>query len=240
MLLHSTPLEAVPEGVCTGDLDVLGSLVDGPQVVVVPHSEPVHALAHELSDLVEQLYARDGVHLDLLSLEQGVQFLVGEQKNKAVDNLMNRLRESKGIGIIKMGAAMRNVLKALRGNQFVAMLCDQDAGSHGVFVDFLGRPASTPVGPASFALRTGACMIAGFILRENLSHHRVILEAPILPASTGDREEDERQYTQAHTTLLEKYVRQKPDHWLWLHRRWKTKPSAVARSRSLSVPRPEK
>ncbi|KPJ60768.1 MAG: hypothetical protein AMJ46_04665 [Latescibacteria bacterium DG_63] len=168
-----------------------------------------------------------------------VQFLVGEQKNKAVDNLMNRLRQSKGIGIIKMGAAMRNVLKALRGNQFVAMLCDQDAGSHGVFVDFLGRPASTPVGPASFALRTGACLIAGFILRENLSHHSVILEEPILPAPTGNREEDERRYTQAHTSLLEKYVRQRPDHWLWLHRRWKTRPRISSRSRSPSAPRSE-
>jgi KDO2-lipid IV(A) lauroyltransferase len=176
----------------------------------------------------------------LIAYGYPVQFLVGEQKNKAVDNLMNRLRESKGIGIIKMGAAMRNVLKALRGNQFVAMLCDQDAGAHGVFVDFLGRPASTPVGPASFAIRTGACLIAGFILRENLSHHRVILEELILPASTGNREEDVRQYTQAHTSLLEKYVRQRPDHWLWLHRRWKTRPHTSARSRSLSACRPEK
>ncbi len=167
-------------------------------------------------------------------------FLVGEQKNKAVDDLMNRLRVSKGIGIIKMGAAMRSVLKALRGNEFVAMLCDQDAGSHGVFVDFLGRPASTPVGPASFALRTGACLIAGFILREDLSHHRVILEEPILLSPTGNREEDERQYTQAHTSLLERYVRQRPDHWLWLHRRWKTRPAGALRSRSPFASRPEK
>ncbi|UCF78904.1 MAG: lysophospholipid acyltransferase family protein [Candidatus Eiseniibacteriota bacterium] len=176
----------------------------------------------------------------LIAYGYPVSFLVGEQKNKAVDDLMNRLRTSKGIGIIKMGAAMRNVLKALKGNQFVAMLCDQDAGKHGVFVEFLGRPASTPMGPASFALRTGACLIAGFILRENLSRHRVVLEEPMLPESTGDREEDVRRYTQAHTSLLEKYVLQRPDHWLWLHRRWKTRPRPAARSRSLSVSRPGK
>ncbi|MCX5801122.1 MAG: lysophospholipid acyltransferase family protein [Candidatus Eisenbacteria bacterium] len=160
----------------------------------------------------------------LRALGYPVNFLVGEQKNKAVDNLMNQLRRSKGIGIIKMGVSMRRVLEALKKNEFVAMLSDQDAGSRGVFVDFLGRPASTPFGPASFALRTGACLVSGFILREDLSHHRVVLETPILPAITGDKEKDLAHFTQAYTSLLEKYVRERPDHWLWLHRRWKTRP----------------
>jgi len=160
----------------------------------------------------------------LRALGYPVNFLVGEQKNKSVDDLMNQLRRSKGIGIIKMGASMRRVLEALKKNQFVAMLSDQDAGSHGVFVDFLGRPASTPFGPASFALRTGACLIAGFILRQDLTHHLVVLEGPVLPNRSGDKETDVTRFTQAYTNLVEKYVREKPDHWLWLHRRWKTRP----------------
>jgi Kdo2-lipid IVA lauroyltransferase/acyltransferase len=166
----------------------------------------------------------------LRALGYPVNFLVGEQKNKAVDRLMNQLRLSKGIGIIKMGVSMRRVLEALKTNQFVAMLSDQDAGSHGVFVDFLGRSASTPFGPASFALRTHACLISGFIVRKDLSHHRVILEEPILPASSGNREKDVTDCTQAYTRLLEKHVREKPDHWLWLHRRWKTRPPTEART----------
>jgi KDO2-lipid IV(A) lauroyltransferase len=166
----------------------------------------------------------------LRALGYPVNFLVGEQRNKAVDNLMNQLRRSRGIGIIKMGVSMRKVLKALKRNQFVAMLSDQDAGSHGIFVDFLGRAASTPFGPASFALRTNACLISGFIMREDPSHHRVILEEPILPVPSGDKEKDLAQFTQAYTRLLEKYVRERPDHWLWLHRRWKTRPPTQART----------
>ncbi len=153
-------------------------------------------------------------------------FLVGEQTNAAVDRMMNDLRRSQGIGIISMGASMRNVLKALKQNQFVAMLSDQDAGSRGVFVEFMGRPASTPFGPASFAVRTGAALICGFILRENLSHHRVVLEPPFVPVPGANEEEESLRLTQEYTSLLEKYVRERPDHWLWLHRRWKTRPKA--------------
>ena len=157
-----------------------------------------------------------------------VNFLVGEQTNTAVDNIMNDLRRSKGIGIISMGVSMRNVLKALKQNQFVAMLSDQDAGSRGVFVDFMGRPASTPFGPASFAVRTGAALICGFIVREGLSRHRVILEPPLLPVPGASDAEESLRLTQEYTSLLEKYVRERPDHWLWLHRRWKTRPKAPA------------
>ncbi len=157
-------------------------------------------------------------------------FLVGEQSNTAVDNIMNDLRRSKGIGIISMGASMRNVLKALKQNQFVAMLSDQDAGSRGVFVDFMGRPASTPFGPASFAVRTGAALICGFIVREGRSRHRVILEPPLLPVPGASDAEESLRLTQEYTSLLEKYVRERPDHWLWLHRRWKTRPKTPAGS----------
>jgi len=169
-----------------------------------------------------------------------VNFLVGEQKNRAVDDLMNHLRRSKGIGIIGMGASMRHVLRALKSNQFVAMLSDQDAGSRGVFVDFMGRPASTPFGPASFAVRTGAALIAAFILREDLARHRVILEAPLVPNAGASEEEESLRLTQQYTSLLEKYVRERPDHWLWLHRRWKTRPRAPVRNLSPSASRPAK
>ena len=157
-------------------------------------------------------------------------FLVGEQTNTAVDNMMNDLRRSQGIGIISMGVSMRGVLRALKQNQFVAMLSDQDAGSRGVFVNFMGRPASTPFGPASFAVRTGAALMCGFVVREGLSRHRVILEAPLLPVPGANSEDESLRLTQEYTSLLEKYVRERPDHWLWLHRRWKTQPGAPAGS----------
>lgn len=163
-----------------------------------------------------------GVSLALMGYRMN--FLVGEQHNRAVDNLMNDLRRCTGVAIIPKGYALRGVIQALRRNELVGLLADQDARGRGVFVDFLGRPASTPRGPASFALKTGALIIPSFIVRKKRGRHEVILEEPIEAIPTGDREADIRTWTQAHASVLERYVRAYPDHWFWPHRRWKTKP----------------
>ncbi len=152
-----------------------------------------------------------------------IDFLVGEQHNLLVDNLMNEYRQLMGIGIIKMGVATRGVIKALRNNRFVAMLSDQYAGSDGSVVNFFGQPASTPKGPAAFALKTGAPVIMAFIIRNNDGKQRIILEEPIYIQESNNKEEDIRKLTQAYTSLLEKYVREYPDHWFWPHRRWRTR-----------------
>ena len=151
-----------------------------------------------------------------------IDFLVGEQHNLLVDNLMNKHRRMMGIGIIKMGAAAKGVIKALKENRFVARLSDQDAGKDGTVVDFLGFPASTPKGPAAFSLKTGAPMIMGFIIRGNGKKQKIILERVEPIQKTSDKEENIKRLTQAYTSLLERYVRKYPDHWYWLHRRWKS------------------
>jgi len=151
-----------------------------------------------------------------------IDFLVGEQHNLLVDNLMNKYRQLMGIGIIKMGVATRGVIKALRNNRFVAMLSDQDAGDDGTIVDFLGYPASTPKGPAAFALKTGAPIIMGFIIRQNNRRQKIIFEEPITIQKSNNKEEDIKKLTQAYTSLLEDYIKRYPDHWFWPHRRWKS------------------
>jgi KDO2-lipid IV(A) lauroyltransferase len=151
-----------------------------------------------------------------------VDFLVGEQHNLLVDGMMNDYRTRMGIGIIKMGAAAKGILKALSANRLVAMLSDQDAGSDGTVVQFFDRPASTPKGPAAFALKMNCPIIMAFIIRENSGKQRIVLEKPIFGKRTGDKEEDIRNLTQAYTGLLEDYIRRYPDHWFWPHRRWKS------------------
>jgi len=150
-----------------------------------------------------------------------IDFLVGEQHNLLVDNLMNKYRQLMGIGIIKMGVATRGVIKALRNNRFVAMLSDQHAGNDGAVVDFFDHPASTPKGPAAFALKTGAPIIMAFIIRKNNGRQRIILEEPIQIEESNNKEEDIKKLTQAYTSLLEDYIRKYPDHWFWPHRRWR-------------------
>lgn len=151
-----------------------------------------------------------------------IDFLVGEQHNLLVDNLMNRHREMMGIGIIKMGVATRGVIKALRKNRFIAMLSDQDAGRDGTIVNFFGYPASTPRGPAAFCLKTDAPMIMGFIIRLDNKKQKIIFQKIEKEEKTGDKEKDINRLTQAYTSLLEDYVKKYPDHWYWLHRRWKS------------------
>jgi KDO2-lipid IV(A) lauroyltransferase len=151
-----------------------------------------------------------------------IDFLVGEQHNLLVDDMMNEYRQLMGIGIIKMGVATRGVIKALRNNRFVAMLSDQDAGRDGTMVSFFGYPASTPKGPAAFALKTDAQIIMGFIIRQDNKKQRIIFEKPIHIQKSEDKEEDIKNLTQAYTSLLEDYIRKYPDHWFWPHRRWKS------------------
>ena len=153
-----------------------------------------------------------------------VSFLVGEQHNKLVDNMMNENRILMGIRIIHMGMAVRGVLKALRNNGFVALLSDQDAGPDGVFVDFFGRPASTPQGPAVFVLKTGAPIIFGSAIRLPRGKHRIICKLLTFEHLHGVTPENIQKVTQSYTNLLEEAVRLYPDHWFWMHRRWKSRP----------------
>ncbi|MCK4427671.1 MAG: lysophospholipid acyltransferase family protein [candidate division Zixibacteria bacterium] len=121
-----------------------------------------------------------------------------------------------------MGAAAKGIIKALRNNRFVAMLSDQDAGNDGTVVDFFNRPASTPKGPAAFALKMNAPIIMGFIIRESREKQKVVIEKPIFIDKSKNKEDNIQSLTQAYTSVLEEYIRKYPDHWFWPHRRWKS------------------
>ncbi|MDP7236098.1 MAG: lysophospholipid acyltransferase family protein [Candidatus Latescibacteria bacterium] len=150
-----------------------------------------------------------------------------DQHNPAVNTLIIKGREKLGMKVISMAAATHAIMRALRRNECVGLLMDQDAGPGGTFVDFLGLEASTYQGPALFALRSGAPIIPCFIIREGAEHHRIVFESPIEAVPTGDEIADIQRYTQTYTAVLERYVRTYPDHWFWVHRRWKTRPAAV-------------
>jgi KDO2-lipid IV(A) lauroyltransferase len=163
----------------------------------------------------------------LARLGYPIYFLVGEQRNRLVDDVMNKHRERMGIRIIHRGIAVRGVIRALRDNGFVAMLSDQDARSAGEFVEFFGRPASTFQGPAVFALKTGASIFFGGPIRIANGRHRVVIERFDVEGLDGVTPENVRLLTQAYTSALERIVRRHPDHWFWMHRRWKTSPETV-------------
>jgi KDO2-lipid IV(A) lauroyltransferase len=152
-----------------------------------------------------------------------INFIVGVQRNPLVQDMMNNIRRSAGVGVFEPGSLLR-ITRSLRSNGFVAMLSDQDAGPHGAFVDFFGEKASTPQGAARLAIMTGAPVIPGFIVRLGGLRHHVVIEKPVeIPAGLG-REEAVLEITRRFTAVIEKYAREHPDHYLWAHRRWRTRP----------------
>lgn len=155
-----------------------------------------------------------------------VDFVVQPLSNPGVDEMLGRERERSGVGQIPIGGGVRGVLQSLAANRWVALVADQDARRHGVFVPFFGRPASTPTGPARIALRTGAPIVMGFAERLLDGRHRLRLLPPLV-ASDPTAPDAVRALTALHTAELERQVRARPEMWFWLHRRWKTAPDPV-------------
>lgn len=145
------------------------------------------------------------------------------QSNRLTDRVITRYRTDAGMKIIFTGSAVKEILRALKNKGMVGFLADQDAHGEGVFVNFFGRPAATSRGPAVFALRTKAPMIMSFIVREKDNTHTVHFEPELPLVDTGNFEADVKKNTENWSAVLEKWVRMYPDHWFWVHRRWKTR-----------------
>ena len=157
-------------------------------------------------------------------------FLVGEQHNILVDGLMNRLRVRFGGEIVPVTGNLMGVLRALRKNRVVAMLSDQDAGKNGVFVDFLGKPASTPYGPGRMSESTGAPLLPCAVVRHGGGAHEIVVCPPVaFPSRDLPRDERVRILTQGYTTEFGRFISLHPDHYFWMHRRWKTRPRKASR-----------
>ncbi|HLK13002.1 MAG TPA: lysophospholipid acyltransferase family protein [Candidatus Binatia bacterium] len=151
--------------------------------------------------------------------------------NPLVDRWLNRLRARAGTRLIRKHDAARDVLRALRARELLVLPFDQNSTRGlGVFVDFFGVPASTNAGLARIALRTGAPVLPVFLVREGRSARHV---AHLLPAvhveRRGDLEADVREATRRFSALFEEMVRRYPEQWLWMHKRWKTRPEGEPR-----------
>ena len=143
-----------------------------------------------------------------------------------LSRLITRLREGGGVGVIPKRHAVRPVLEALRRGSMVGILLDQNTSRReGVFVPFFGELASTSRSLAVLALSSGAPVVPVFIHREAGGRHQVVIDPAIPPPSTGDREQDILAFTAVFAHVVESRIRQWPEQWLWMHRRWKTRPA---------------
>ncbi len=147
-------------------------------------------------------------------------FVTGVQHNQKVDRLLTGFRKEIGVDLISIAKGVKGVFKSLRANRLVGLISDQHAPS-GVVVDFFGRRASTPKGPAAFAVRSGAPVLPFVMRRERSDRHVVMAGQPVYPPDTGDTDKDIATVTAAYTKYFESCIRRYPDQWLWTHRRWK-------------------
>jgi KDO2-lipid IV(A) lauroyltransferase len=153
-------------------------------------------------------------------------FLARAIDNSRVDALVTRYRCLSGNAPIEKNQSARSVLKVLVGGGTVGILADHNTLlAEGVFVDFFGIPACTTAGLARFALHTDAAVVPGFLHWDAaLRKYRLCFEPAVELVRSGDDGTDIRENTQRFTRVIENQIRRHPDQWLWVHRRWKTRP----------------
>lgn len=146
--------------------------------------------------------------------------------NPLLDRWLTARRTMCGNRAIPKVEATRAVLRALKRNEAVGILADQNAaGDDGVFVNVFGIQASATSGVAKIAMKTGAVVIPGFaVWDERSSKYKLKFYPPLEMASSGDAGADVIENTQRCQAAIERAVREYPGQWLWIHRRWKTRP----------------
>jgi Kdo2-lipid IVA lauroyltransferase/acyltransferase len=147
--------------------------------------------------------------------------IVKTQSNRKVDEVVNRHRTKFGNIVVPMEQSIREILSTLKKGGVVAMVADQSAPKESIFVEFFGRTVATFQGPAMFALRTGAPLLMGVLVRQPDYSYELIVEEIDHSDLAGYNEENVKELTRRHVAVLEKYIRLHPDQWMWTHRRWK-------------------
>lgn len=163
---------------------------------------------------------------------RGLNFMVigTPLKDKRLNDLMWKHRNRNGTNAVERDKATFPMLKVLKSGGSVALLIDQDTIVKSTFVNFFGMPASTPVGAALLAMKTGAAVLPAFshLGEDGMQHIEILPEIPL--RCTGNEEEDIQFNTQVFTGYIEARIRKYPAQWVWMHERWKSKQTIVPKS----------
>jgi Kdo2-lipid IVA lauroyltransferase/acyltransferase len=155
-----------------------------------------------------------------------VNIVMRPMDNEYLDRMLQSYRTMHGNKVVPKDDFVRGLLAAMKCGETVGILMDTNmTPPQGVFVDFFGIPACTASGLARIALRTDAAVVPGFtIWDEKLGKYRLRFDPALQLVRTGNLEADIAANTQMFTKVIEDYVRKYPEQWLWVHRRWKTRP----------------
>ncbi|WP_462324991.1 lysophospholipid acyltransferase family protein [Desulfoplanes sp.] len=164
----------------------------------------------------------------LIVPETPCQVVVRLPKDKALAELMLRLRSVGHLQVLAHRNAARNVLRCLKKNGMTAFLVDHNCSrDEAVFLPFLGRMAAVNMGPALLALRSKALVLPVFLLRKKGTMYRLAVEESLDTATLeGTRDENIRAIADFYTRAVERVVQKYPEQWFWMHKRWKTRPES--------------
>jgi KDO2-lipid IV(A) lauroyltransferase len=153
-------------------------------------------------------------------------FLVRRIDNPKIETMIDRARTRLGNRTIDKTSAAREMLQILQTGGPLGLLVDLNTlDREAIFVDFFRVPASTTFMLAKLALRTGADVVPIFAPWDKKRGRFLLqIDEPLVVDRTGNEEQNVRRLTQSFTSIVENYVRRYPDQWLWIHRRWKTRP----------------
>lgn len=148
------------------------------------------------------------------------------QRNPLVESLFADMRRHTGMKVATVGKSLKPILSTLNANRFAATLADQDGGRDGIFVEFFGRPASVQAGLFRLAARRGVPIATGFAYAEergwSVRSQPVLFPRPV--ESPEQAEAEAARLAGIYAARVEAAVRERPDHWFWVHRRWRTRP----------------
>jgi Kdo2-lipid IVA lauroyltransferase/acyltransferase len=156
-----------------------------------------------------------------LRLGHPVVAIAQPQRNRWIDAVITANRNRFGSGTVTMHRSVREVMNLLRAGKIVGMLGDQSGPKESLFIEFFGRPAATHRGAAAFSLKYDAPLVMFFFIRQADGTYRAVYEEVDRGGLPGSSEENIVELTRRHTAILERYIRKYPDHWLWMHKRWK-------------------
>src|SRR5512138_1033593 len=171
-------------------------------------------------DLLAAGMTRNGVPVTMISRQMG---------KSGANDLWRAIRKRSGVDdlVVTKGSTLTAAVNAVRSGRVLGYVIDQNQPArHAVFPTFFGVPAATAPTPAVLAMRSGAAVVFAVSVPLGDGRHKVIIEGPLDPPQTGDRERDVLAFMQDLNDRLERWIRLYPDRWYWLHRRWKTRPPA--------------
>lgn len=142
--------------------------------------------------------------------------------SKPMDELLKSSREKQGVTLIEKKGAMKEMIKALKNGRSVGLLVDHNTTrAEGVPIDFFGKKATQTPAAAILARRFEVPIIPIFITSDDHKHFKVRLYPPLVMQKSADKDEDIRKSVQAQADIIERVIREKPDEWFWLHKRWR-------------------